>query len=174
MDVIEALLTRRSIRRYLSTPITDEQVQTILNAGLAAPSAHNRRPYRLLVVKSPEVKEALSKTTIYGKMLPSAPIIIVVLGDSVVQKHHDLLLNDCSAVTENILLAAHGLGLGAVWVGILNHFGMVNLVSKALKLPEHVLPIAMIPIGYPDEVRPARNSEDSDKIFFDQYGQKND
>lgn len=172
MDVIDALMTRKSIRRYLDKPISDEQILTMLKAGLSAPSAHNRRPYRFLVVKDPAVKEALGKTTIYGKMLPTAPVIIVVLGDSEVQKHHDLLLNDCSAATENILLAAHGLGLGAVWVGILNHFGMVNLVSKALGLPEHILPIAMIPIGFPDEVRPERNNDDTDKVFVNQYGLK--
>lgn len=174
MDVMEALLTRRSIRRYLDVAVSEAQMNAILQAALAAPSAHNRRPYRFIVVKDAAVKEMLGKTTIYGKMLPTAPIIIVVLGDSSVQKHHDLLLNDCSAATQNILLAAHGLGLGAVWVGILNHFGMVNLVSKALKLPEHVLPIAMIPIGYSDEVRPERNLQDEDKIFIDQYPNKND
>lgn len=172
MDVIDALMTRRSIRRYLDKPVSDEHIQTMLKTGLSAPSAHNRRPYRFLVVKDSSVKEALGKTTMYGKMLPTAPVIIVVLGDSGVQKHHDLLLNDCSAAAENILLAAHGLGLGAVWVGILNHFGMVNLVSKALKLPDHILPIAMIPIGFPDEVRPERNNDDSDKVYFNQYGQK--
>lgn len=172
MEVIEALLTRRSIRRYLDQPVSDEHIATILKAGLAAPSAHNRRPYQFVVVKDKEVKLALGKTTIYGKMLPEAPVIIVVLGNTEVQKHHDLLLNDCSAATENILLAVHGLGLGAVWVGILNHFGMVNLVSKALKLPEHILPIAMIPIGYPNEVRPERNQDDTDKIHYDQFRQK--
>jgi nitroreductase len=118
LNVLAAISTRRSIRAYTDQPITDEQLNTILNAGFCAPSAKNKRPWHFIVVRNKEQLTKLSETNIYSKMLPKCDCCIIVCGDKVLQGIKELLINDCSASTQNILLAAHGLGLGAVWCGV--------------------------------------------------------
>lgn len=126
--------TRRSIRRYTGEPVSEEMLHTLLHAGFCAPSAKNCRPWEFVVVRSRDKLKCFSEHAQYQKMAEHAAFAIVVCGDTRRLDHHDLLLNDCSAAVENILLAAHGLGLGAVWCGIVNE--LVNFFRQQLSLPE--------------------------------------
>ncbi len=153
MDALSCLRTRRSIRRYTEEPVTDEELRTLLDAAFCAPSACNFRPCDFVVVRSQQTREALADASVYAKMLPNAPLLLVVCGDTQKQALRELLVNDVSAAVENILLAAHAIGLGAVWLGVHIGEGWYDALRSELNLPEHVLPLAGIAIGHPAETR---------------------
>ena len=118
MDAIKCIMTRRSIRQYTDEPVDGEVVEKILRAAMAAPSAANCQPWQFVVVRDQAKREAFAEFHPYGKMLASAPIGILVCGDTELELADGYWIQDCSAATENLLLAAHALGLGAVWLGI--------------------------------------------------------
>lgn len=153
MDALTCLHTRRSIRRYTEQPVTDEETHTLLDAAFWAPSACNFRPCDFVAVRSQETREALAKASTFAKMLPQAPLLLVVCGDTKKQPVRELLVNDASAAVENVLLAAHAIGLGAVWLGVHIGEGWYDALRSELNLPEHVLPLAGIAIGHPAETR---------------------
>lgn len=171
MDVLTAIETRRSIRRYTGEPVSEEMLHTLLHAGFCAPSAKNCRPWEFVVVRSRDKLKCFSEHAQYQKMAEHAAFAIVVCGDTRRLDHHDLLLNDCSAAVENILLAAHGLGLGAVWCGIVNE--LVNFFRQQLSLPEEVLPVALVAVGHPAEERPVPERYDPSHVHFEAYQSKN-
>jgi nitroreductase len=115
MDVLEAIFTRRSIRKYTGEPVSDQDLETVLRAGCHAPSAHNIQPWEFLIIKDRSAFDSISKALTYAKMLPQADLCIIVCGDKNKQSMTGFLVEDCSAAIQNILLAAHGIGLGAVW-----------------------------------------------------------
>lgn len=111
MDVLTAITTRRSMRKFTDRRISETVLNTVLNAGFCAPSAHNLRPWHFVVIKEKGPLSALAQASVYAKMLPAADCGIVVCGDESIQKIRELLLADCFAAVENMLLCAHGLGL---------------------------------------------------------------
>jgi len=154
MDAFKALMTRRSVRAYTDEPVSDEQVQTILAAGMQAPSANNRQPWHLVVLRRRERLDALAEVLPFGKMLAQAPLGIVVCADAGLQPNAGYWTQDCAAATQNILLACHALGLGAVWIGVYPRDERVTALRELLSLPETVIPLCAIAIGWPAE-RPA-------------------
>ena len=114
MDAYETILTRRSIRRYTNQDVSEEMVEKLLRAGMAAPSAGNQQPWHFLVIRDRDTLVKITEVHPHSKMLLTAPLAILVAGDEKLQIHPGYWLEDCSAATENILLAAHALGLGAV------------------------------------------------------------
>ena len=135
MDVLEAIFTRKSIRKYTGESITEEQLKIILRAGFAAPSAHNRQPWHFVVIRDRQTLEKIASSHPYAKMLPQAGCGIVVCGDSNKEEGSVFLAEDCSAAIQNMLLAAHGIGLGAVWCGLYPATERAEEVSGLLGLP---------------------------------------
>ncbi len=162
-EAIDVILTRRSIRAYLDTPISEPLIKTLVHCGMSAPSAHNRRPFNFITITNKDVRVALKTKSMFGKMMEEAPLVIAVCGDKLKQPIHDFLIEDCAAATENILLAAHALGLGAVWIGVYSLTGWQKFIIKTLKIPEHVVPVSLIAIGYPNQTRKDRDRFEQDK-----------
>lgn len=156
--VYQNILTRTSIRQYEDRPVEKEKIEKLLRAGMAAPSGCDRRPWHLVVVTTPAKLVALSGTSPYVKFVKNAPLAIVVCGDMdkvLDEVDRDLWIQDCSAMTENILLAAHAMGLGAVWTADYPHQDRCAAVRQSLGLPKNLVPLNIVVIGYPkSEARP--------------------
>src|SRR5512133_1546876 len=118
MDVLEAILSRRSIRKYTTEPVTDEEIDLILQAAMAAPTSGNARPWHFIVIHNHETMVEIARIHPYAGMLPQAQVSVRVCADEKLENHPGRWPQDCAAATENILLAAHGLGIGAVWIGL--------------------------------------------------------
>ena len=168
MDVLHAIETRRSIRKYKDTELSKDQIDTIICAGMCAPSAHNFRPWEFVVVKDREKLGKIADFGKYMKMVSQSAVSIIVCGDTEKQNRHDFLINDCSAAVQNILLAAHGLSLGAVWCGI-SYDEQISFFRDLLKLPEKIIPTALIAVGYPDDEKTLAQRFDETKIHYDEF-----
>ena len=160
--VLKSIMTRTSIRKYEPRAISPDTIETLLRAGMAAPTAINKQPWHFVVVTNREKLEKM------GGRAAGAPLAILVCGDmNIARKGHgfDYWVQDCSAATENILLAAHAMGLGAVWTG--GYPGnRYKLYQELLSLPEHIVPLNAIAIGYPAENPEPKNKWDAQKITF--------
>ena len=156
MDTLEAIHTRRSIRQYKPGVVSDETLREVLAAAMSAPSAGNEQPWHFVVVTD---RTALRKIPVihpYAAMAAHAPAAVLVCGDVGLEVYHGFWVQDCSAATQNILLAAHALGLGAVWCGVHPVPDRVEAFRSLFALPERVIPFALIPLGVPAEApRPA-------------------
>jgi nitroreductase len=151
MDALEALMTRRSVRAYTGEPVSDEQLRVILAAGMQAPSANNRQPWHFVVVRQRARLNRLAEVLPFGKMLAQAPLGIVVCADAGLQPIAGYWAQDCAAATQNILLACHALGLGAVWIGVYPRDERVGALRELLNLPAAVTPLCAIAVGRPAE-----------------------
>ena len=142
--VLDNIATRTSVRSYLDKPVDAAIIEQLLRAGMAAPTAVNRQPWHFVVVNDKAQLEALSKTNRYSDMLAKAPLAIVVCGDmkkALDGPAREFWVQDCSAATENILLAVNALGLGAVWTGAYPSMERCKAISEVLELPEHLIPL---------------------------------
>ncbi len=149
MNIQDAILNRRSIRNYADNPVTDEQITRLLEAAMMAPSAGNAQPWQFIVVRDREKLSKIKDINPYAGMAGKAPVGILVSGDLTQEKHPGFWVQDCSAAIQNLLLAAHGEGLGTVWTGIYPLEDRVEGFRKLFELPEHIVPLAFIPIGQP-------------------------
>lgn len=162
--VIDAIMSRTSIRQYQERAVGSDTIEILLRAGMAAPTAVNKQPWYFVVVQNPETLEAL------GGRSKEAPLAIVVCGDMTKALEGDAReywVQDCSAATENILLAAHALGLGAVWQGVYPISRRVENVSKLLNLSENLIPLNVIAIGYPAESPEPKNKWKPENVCFE-------
>lgn len=169
MDVIEAIMTRKSIRHFTGELISDEELDTILRAGFQAPTAHNMQPWEFIVVRDKEKISEIKDFHKYAKMVEDAGSLIVVCGDKNKQENTGLLVSDGSAAIQNMLLAAHGLGLGAVWCGIYDIYDYIVKFSQVLNLPENILPIGMVVVGNKIRDRRFQDRFDENKIHYDNW-----
>ncbi|MBU5425847.1 nitroreductase family protein [Tissierella pigra] len=169
MDVLKAIMTRRSIRRFTGEVITNEQIDTLLRAGFQAPSAHNMQPWHFVVLKNKELLQEVSEFHKYAQMLPNAGCGIVVCGDEEKQPARGFLVEDCAAAIQNILLASHGIGLGAVWCGLYDSSDLVNSMKEVLGLPSNIIPIGMVVVGNKDEEKEPSNNYHDGKIHYDKW-----
>jgi nitroreductase len=169
IDLIAAIRTRRSIRKFTNRKVEDKLLYTVLNAGFCAPSAKDKRPWHFIVIRDKDILHKLSDNKTDVKMLPEADLCIAVCGDKVLEGMEGYLLEDCAASIQNILLAAHGLGLGAVWCGLYPNAECSKNTIAVLELPQKVMPVALIAIGYPDEQKEAENRFDKSRIHFDKW-----
>lgn len=154
MSALEAIMTRTSIRDYSDRQLSEQQIDTLLRAAMAAPTAGNKQPWRFVVIKDKKILEEISDNFRPIQMARKAPVAIVVCGDTTATFEGQGVgywIQDASAATENMLIAAHAMGLGAVWCGIYPLSERVETLSKLLDLPENVLPLNVVPIGYPAE-----------------------
>ena len=169
MEVLEAIFTRRSIRKYTGQPISEENLNTVIKAGFCAPSAHNRQPWHFVVIRDKVTLESISEMHPYAKMLPQAGCGIIVCGDKKKQEMTGFLIEDCSAAIQNMLLAAHGLGLGAVWCGIYPETQRAEEISNLIKLPPEVIPVGMVVVGHKAEERESTDRYDASKVHMEQW-----
>jgi nitroreductase len=169
MDFMENMLTRRSVRNYAQQPVEQEKVEQLLRAAMQAPSAGNGQPWHFVVLTDRNFLIEVPKFHPYSKMLPSAALAILVCGDEKVEKYAHRWPLDCGAATQNILLAAHGLGLGAVWLGIHPNNDRAQGFRNLLKLPDHIHPFALVSIGYPAERPPAEDRYKPERIHYNQW-----
>lgn len=153
MDCIDTILTRRSIRKFKTDPVDEQDLQTILEAGRWAPSAGNLQPCYFIVVQDEEQRKKVREAALNQESLATAPVIIVVCADPQRSSHYGdagtqyLCLLDCANAAENMLLAAQALGYGSCWMGGFSEKRM----KKVLGLPEDFRVVAVVPVGRPDE-----------------------
>ncbi|MBN2191985.1 MAG: nitroreductase family protein [Polyangiaceae bacterium] len=157
-EKLSLIFGRRSIRSYAPTPVPDEMVTALLRAAMAAPSACAKDPWRFVVLRSQTTRERIAGVLPNGKMLGKAPVGIAVLGDLSAAHGGELsyLLQDCSAAIQNLLLAAHALGLGACWLGVHPRQDRIQALTEILRLPESIVPVSCVALGYPAERKSSR------------------
>ena len=151
MDTLDCLMTRRSIRSYTDQPVSDEQVNVLLRAALQAPSALDERPWQLIVVRDKALFTALDNPDSDQSMLRECGVAILVCGDTQREKIPGFWVQDCSCAAQNILLAAHAQGLGAVWLAMYSLENNIRILREHLGLPAHIEPLALITLGHPAE-----------------------
>ena len=149
MDTLTALFTRRSVRDFKSEPISKDDLHDLLRAGMQAPSAKNEQPWHFIVIDQPELLKAVPAFHPHARMLEDAPLAILVCSDRKLETKRAAWLQDCSAATENILLAAHAKGLGAVWLGIFPDSDRVFGMQDLVKLPKDIRPVSLVAVGHP-------------------------
>jgi len=160
-DRLAVVFSRRSIRIYTPEPVSAQDLQSLLEAGMAAPSASNRKPWHFVAVTDRDTLRALAEAHPYGKMLARAGAAIAVCGDPAIS---DWWVQDCSAATENILIAAVALGLGAVWLG--SHGNPVRecAIRDVLGIPDSVGVLSLLSVGHPAEEKPPRTQYDASRV----------
>ncbi len=149
MNTLQAIFTRRSVRNFKPEPVSEDDLQDLLRAGMQAPSAKNEQPWHFIVIDDPQLLHAIPEFHPYSKMLLEAPLAILVCSDRKLEEKRASWLQDCSAATQNILLAAHAKGLGAVWLGIFPDSERVFGMQSLLDLPEGVRPVTLVAVGHP-------------------------
>lgn len=170
--VLDNILARTSIRSYQDRPVEQDKIEKLLRAGMAAPSAVDKRPWHFVVVTDKQVLQGLAEANPNAGMAAHAPLAIVVCGDKTkaLTRVPDYWVQDVAAATENILLAAHGMGLGAVWTGTYPVADRVEKVAKVINLPEHIVPFCTIVIGYPERYQAPKDKWDEGNISYNTYG----
>jgi nitroreductase len=166
---MDPILGRRSIRKYTDQPVSESLVTDLLRAAMAAPSAGNQRPWQFVVVRERAVLEALAAANPYGGMARDAQLAVVVCGDPGCTVLGEFWVQDCAAATENLLIAAHAAGLGAVWCGTYPLEERMVRVRAALGLPDEIVPFAVVPVGYPAERPAPADRYDVGRVHFDHW-----
>ena len=166
---LDAILARRSIRKYTSEPVADEDIKKLMEAAMAAPTGGNRKPWHFIIIKDRETLDRLAGGHPYGKMLTEAPLCVAVCGDpSLTPLPRNFIPQDCSAATMNILHAAVALGLGAVWIGLAldEHY---DLTRDLLGIPGDIVPTNLIAIGHPAEHKEPRTQYDETRVHHEKW-----
>jgi nitroreductase len=151
METFRAITTRRSIRKFTSQEVPEELVDKILRAAMQAPSARNYQPWQFVVVDDRKTLDKIPLVHPYAEMVYQATLAILVCGDLNLEQSVEYCAINCSAATQNILLAAHDLGLGAVWLGVFPREKRIRGLKKILNIPEDIVPISLVACGYPAE-----------------------
>ena len=166
---MSSILGRRSIRKYTDRRVSDDLVTELLKAAMSAPSAGNQQPWQFVVVRSQEILDLIPAANPYAAMAPHASVVIAVCADLSHLKYEGYWVQDCSAATENLLLAANELGLGAVWLGVYPMEDRVLSIRRLLQLPEDVVPLSLVAVGYPAESPPPADRFDSGRVHYDRW-----
>ncbi len=166
-ELLDVMYSRRSIRSFTDEPVSDKQVEAMLKAAMAAPSALNLQPWHFVVVRKRKMLAALAKVHKYAYMLEKAPVAIVVCGDEKISSKH--WVEDTCAATQNILLAATALGLGGVWVSIYPKSKHQKAVRELLEIPDHIGVLCGLAIGHPAEKKEARTQYDPERVHQEDW-----
>jgi nitroreductase len=169
MDTLNAIFTRRSIRKYTDKAVPEGLVTDLLKAAMAAPSAGNEQAWQFIVIRDRALLDAIPKFHPYSAMLKYASVAVLVCGDLTLEKYKGYWVQDCSAATQNLLLAATAQGLGAVWTAVYPLEDRVAGMRRLLGLPEHVVPLALVPLGFPAEQPGRADRFDQARIHHDRW-----
>lgn len=165
--VLENIHNRKSVRDYIpDKAITDEELNKLLKAGMAAPSGMDKQPWEILVINDKEILNKLAQDLPYAKMLTKAPMAIIVCGDTTKSSYWYL---DCSLVSQNILLAAEAMGLGAVWTAAYPYEDRIEAIKNLIDIPDHVTPLNVIPVGHPEGEHQPKNKWDETKVHRNKW-----
>ena len=167
--VIDAILKRRSIRKYSGKSVNKSDINILLTAAMYAPSARNEQPWHFIVIDNHDLLDQISKVHPYASMLPGASVAILVCGDENLELSKAYWPVDCSAATQNILLAAQALELGAVWLGVYPRQERQSSIRKIFNLPSHIHPFSLISIGYPAEAKGIPDRFKEDRIRWNEW-----
>jgi len=165
--MVEFIFRRRSIRRFTPEPVGESEVKTFLEAAMAAPSANNRKPWHYVVTSGRAMLDRLAREHPYGKMLHEAPLAIAVCADPGVSP--TAWAQDCSAATENILLAASALSLGACWLGCHPHEDRKVAIRRVLEIPRNIEILSLVAIGHPKEKKESRTQYDASRVHNEKW-----
>jgi nitroreductase len=163
---LDIIFSRRSIRAYTDEPVSEADIQSLLEAGMAAPSASNRKPWHFVVTTDRKTLQALSAAHPHGKMIADAALGIAVCGDPAIS---DWWVQDCTAATQNILIAVAGLGLGGVWLGCETQPDREQAVRDVLGIPNNIGVLSLLSIGHPAEEKEARTQFDAARVHRGQW-----
>lgn len=169
MDVLEAILNRRSIRQYTDQAVSDDVIETLLKAAMYAPSAVNKQPWHYIVFRDRETGEKIISFHQNASMLRQADAAILVCWDEELQHDAGYGPVDCSAATQNILLAAFGLGLGSVWIGLYPRIQRMEAIHSLFGLPKNIRPFSIVALGYPAEEKKMPSRFNRDRIHFGKW-----
>lgn len=173
MNTIECIYKRRSIRKYKDTEVDREKLETLIRAAMAAPSAANRQPWEFIVVTEGGRMKELKDVLFFGQY--DAPAAIIICGNMKLafpNSGREYWVQDCSAAAENLMLAAVELGLGTVWIGIYPEPQKMKPLCRVLNIPENVLPLGVIYVGYPDEEKEPRTQYNEKRVYWQEYEPK--
>jgi len=172
MDVLEAICTRRSIRRFEDRPVPEDFLEKLLRAAMSAPSARNSQPWWFLVIDDRQILRQASTINPYARMAAAAPLAILVCADRRLEKSPGYWPVDCAAAVENMLLAAHGLGLGAVWTGVWPRQERMDGFRRLFGLPEPVVAHSMVVVGYAAEQPSPEDRYQPGRVYRNGWEQK--
>ena len=148
METLEAIHTRRSVRKYRDEPVSERDIHTLLEAAMTAPSAGNAQPWHFLVLTDKELLATVSTLSPYMGMAGQAPLAVLVCGDTSLEKYPGFWVQDCSAALQNLMLAARDLGLGSVWTGIYPVEERILSFKRTFSLPETIIPLGLVVLGH--------------------------
>lgn len=172
MDALRAVLGRKSVRRFIENPVEEEHLLTLVRAAMAAPSAMDRRPWAFVIITDREKLNSLAGRLPHAKMAAEAPAAVAVCGvlsRTGTDSPPDYWVQDCSAATENLLIAAEALGLGAVWTGVYPRKERMEAVREILNLPADVVPLNLIPLGHPLDGTAPKDKFDESAIHREEW-----
>lgn len=169
--IINNMRTRVSVRAFTGEKISEEQIQTLLQCAMAAPSAMNHQPWAFIVVTEDSILEQLGKEFPYSRCDQKPACAIIPCGDltKAIKGSENFWINDVSAATENILLAAHAMGLGAVWTGLHPNMERATAAQQLLGLPEYIIPLCIVPVGVPAEQPEIKDKWNTDNIHYNRW-----
>lgn len=167
METYQAILGRRSIRKYTGQVVDDQSVEQLVKAGAYAPTARDLRTNRFLVVRDKEKLAQITDIMTYGKMIPQAGCVILVYADRAKEPNEYFANQNASAAIENILIAAYGMGLGTVWCGVQGE--TADKIAAATGCPAQFQPMGLIAVGYPAEEKPLPERYDPANVFFEHF-----
>ena len=171
-QVIDNIMTRVSVREFTGEKITDAQIDTLLRAAMAAPSAINKQPWAFIVVTDEDLIAKLGEALPYSRCSNHPACAIIPCGDlskAIEGEMGAFWINDVSAATENLLLAAHSMGLGAVWTGLHPDMNRATMVQQMLGLPEHIIPLCVVPVGIPAEQPAVKDKYKPENIHYNRW-----
>ena len=166
---MDPVLSRRSIRKYTDKPVTHDQLMLLVRAAMAAPSADDERPWHFIVITDQNIRSRIPDIHPFAHVAITAPAVIIVCGDESLQKMQGFWIQDCAAATENILIEAHQLGLGAAWIGIFPVEGRVEGFRRLLDMPDNIIPFSLVVLGYPGEFREPADRFDEARLHFNRW-----
>lgn len=166
---MNAIFNRRSIRKYINKDISEDIIEKIIKAGMAAPSAGNEQPWHFILINDKNILNEIPKFHPYSQMLKEVSCAIVVCGDLSLEKYEGFWVQDCSAATQNMLLMAQELGLGSVWLGVYPLEDRTKALKELMDLPENVIPLSILPIGYPAEAKEPVDRFDPSRIHRNRW-----
>ena len=171
-QAIKNIMTRVSVREFTGEKISEAQIDTLLRAAMAAPSAINKQPWAFIVVTDEAIIAQLGEALPYSRCSNHPAVAIIPCGDltkAIPGEMADFWINDVSAATENLLLAAHAMGLGAVWTGLHPDMNRAKMVQEMLGLPEHIIPLCVVPVGVPAEQPEVKDKFKRDNIHYNAW-----
>jgi nitroreductase len=173
MNTIKAIMTRRSIRKFTAEPVSDQQIKTILEAAMNAPSAGDGRPWHFIVVRDREKLNALAEKIDEGNdLFKQAQAAVLIVADPKKEGFPGFYPQDCSCAAQNIYLVAHDLGLGTVWIATWEVPPRVNGIRSILGVPESLMPFAIFPLGHPAEHLEAEYRYDESLVHYDYWNEQ--